>query len=89
MEISNMSSFLMWEYQGRQVGEFHSAASAAARTKMLAKGFFDATGQQSWALPYPTTKAFVPPKQTKPAAPATPAPAVDAPVDATVQSTPV
>ena len=67
-----MSSFLMWEYQGRKVGEFRNAASVAERTKMIGKGMFDATGQQSWALPYPTTKAFVPPKATKPAPPVDP-----------------
>jgi hypothetical protein len=53
-------SFLMWKYQGVDVGSFETAATAAKRTTMLGKGYFDATGQQSWAIPYPTGKGKKP-----------------------------
>jgi len=61
-------SFLMWEYQGVDVGRFHSAATAAKRTQMISKGYADITGLQAWAVPYPTGKG------KKPSAPPAPEP---------------
>jgi hypothetical protein len=53
-------SFLMWEYQGVDVGRFHDAKTATKRTQMITKGYADITGLQSWAVPYPTGKGKKP-----------------------------
>lgn len=55
-----MPSFLMWEHKNRNEGVFHAANSAAQRTKMLAKGYVDITGQQVWTVPYPVGKGKQP-----------------------------
>jgi hypothetical protein len=72
-----MDHYLMWEYKNVNVGVFHSASSKAERTAMLAKGYSDITGSQSWAVKYPTGKgktldtpqAEVPPEVAPPEAP--------------------
>jgi len=51
-----MDHYLLWEYKDVKVGIFHSANSKADRTAMLAKGYQDITGFQSWKIKYPTGK---------------------------------
>jgi hypothetical protein len=82
---SQMASYLMWQYKNRNSGEFHVALTEAARTKMLAKGFADITGQQAWTVPYPISKnAKQPvvnvPAQVVPESPVETIPAVEEPV---------
>ncbi len=79
-----MPSFLMWQYKSRNTGEFHAANTAAARTKMLGKGFVDITGMQVWDVPYPIDKSkadaqAVPPQIVKPESPAETLPAEETP----------
>jgi len=51
-----MDHYLMWEYKNVNVGKFYTASSKTERTAMIAKGYQDITGSQSWAVKYPTGK---------------------------------
>lgn len=59
-------SFLMWEFEGQNTGRFHNAATKADRTAMIAQGFQDITGQQVWAVKYPSGKGNVITPKTSP-----------------------
>ena len=62
-----MAQYLMWQYKNRNSGEFHVAATEAARTKMIGKGYADITGQQVWTVPYPISKSTKQPVVNVPA----------------------
>jgi hypothetical protein len=70
----------MWEYQGVDVGRFHSANTTAKRTQMISKGYADITGLQGWAVPYPTGKGK---KPVTPPAPKPPTYSIASHVDET------
>jgi len=70
-----MDHYLMWEYKNVNVGKFYTASSKTERTAMIAKGYQEITGLQSWAVKYPTGKG----KTLD--APAIAEPAIEAPAE--------